>query len=88
MYNSYRFAFSDFILLKPIKQGLQKSDFFMAMGGGVRTRNENLVFDTIELRLFYYPKTVELINHYNFKATANFRIRYPTNLVNKPSTVF
>jgi hypothetical protein len=66
----------------------ESQNFFSGFSLGIRARNENLIFNTIEMRLFYYPKTVELVEPFLFKVATNFRIRYPTNLVNKPATVF
>lgn len=78
----------DLALIKITKGLLQTQNFFSGFSLGLRARNENLILNTIEARLFYYPKTVELIDHFRFNITTNFRIRYPTNLVNKPATVF
>jgi len=78
----------DLALIKIVKGLFQAQNFFSGFSLGLRARNENLIFNTIEARLFYYPKTVELIDHFRFNITTNFRIRYPTNLVNKPATVF
>lgn len=67
---------------------LRSRNFYSGFSAGLRARNENLVFNTIEARLFYYPNVVEKIEHLRFTVAVNFRIKYPTNLVNKPATVF
>jgi hypothetical protein len=67
---------------------IRKENFYAGISTGVRARNENLIFNTIEARIFFYPKTVERVQHFGFSITTNFYIKYPTNLVNKPSTVF
>jgi hypothetical protein len=67
---------------------IQARNFYSGFSAGLRARNENLVFNTIEARLFYYPTVVEKIEHFRFTVTVNYRIKYPTNLVNKPATVF
>jgi hypothetical protein len=78
----------DMALIK-VGPGLFRSrNFFSGVSLGLRARNENLIFNTIEARAFYYPVTVEDIGHFRFSLTSNFRIKYPTNLVNKPATVF
>ena len=81
-------ARADLSLIQRTGALVERQNFFSGFSLGIRARNENLIFNTIEMRLFYYPKTVELIDPFLFKVTTNFRIRYPTNLVNKPSTVF
>ncbi|GHN03095.1 hypothetical protein WSM22_45840 [Cytophagales bacterium WSM2-2] len=78
----------DLALIKITKGLFQAQNFFSGFSLGLRARNENLIFNTVEARLFYYPKIVERIDHFRFNITTNFRIRYSTNLVNKPSTVF
>lgn len=67
---------------------LQARNFFAGVSMGLRVRNENLIFNTLEARISYYPKIVEGLDHFRATIKTNFRIRYPTNLVNKPSTVF
>lgn len=67
---------------------LQARNLFAGVSVGLRARNENLIFNTFEARLFYYPRVVEGLDHFRATIKTNFRIRYPTNLVNKPSTVF
>jgi len=67
---------------------VQKSNFFSGISIGVRARNEHLNFDTIEARIFYYPRTIERVQCFGFSFSTNFYIKYPTNLVTKPSTVF
>jgi hypothetical protein len=78
----------DLALIKRNTELVQTRNFFSGFSLGFRARNENLIFNTIEVRLFYYPKTVERVERFRFNVTTNFRIRYPTNLVNKPATVF
>ena len=78
----------DLALIKITKGLFQTQNFFSGFSLGMRARNENLILNTIEARLFYYPKTVEGINHFRFNITTNFVIKYPTNLVSKPATVF
>ncbi|HEX5167875.1 MAG TPA: hypothetical protein VFW11_01780 [Cyclobacteriaceae bacterium] len=79
---------AELALIQRTGQLVKARNFFSGFSVGVRARNENLIFKTIEARLFYYPKTVEGIDHFRFVFTSNLRIRYPTNLVNKPSTIF
>jgi hypothetical protein len=78
----------DLALIKLGKSLLALQNLYSGYSIGLRARNENLIFNTIEARLFYYPKTVERVDHFRLNITMNFRIKYPTNLVNKPSTVF
>ncbi|MEQ8424072.1 MAG: hypothetical protein RIA63_05130, partial [Cyclobacteriaceae bacterium] len=62
--------------------------FFQGLSLGLRTRNENLIFNTVEVRGYFYPTTVESIDHYRVNVTASLRIKYPTALVRAPETLF
>ncbi len=78
----------DLALLK-VGTGLFRSrNFFSGLSLGLRARNENLIFNTIEARVIYYPTTVDDIGHSRFMFKSRYTIKYPTNLVNKPATVF
>lgn len=78
----------DWALIRRRAQFFQFDNLFSGFSLGLLARNENLILKTIEARVFYYPKTVEQVKAFRFNVTSNFRIRYPTNLVNKPATVF
>ncbi|CAN5171176.1 hypothetical protein BH09BAC3_BH09BAC3_31660 [soil metagenome] len=67
---------------------LRGENFFAGLSAGLRARNENLIFNTIEARVIYYPKVIEGIDHIQFSVGTNIRIKYSSNLVNPPSTVF
>jgi len=60
---------------------------YFGFGGGIRTRNENLIFGTIELRLIYYPRTIEDISSFNIRLTGNLRIKYSAGFVRAPGFV-
>jgi hypothetical protein len=60
---------------------------YLGLGAGIRTRNENLVFGTIELKCFYYPRTVEDISNFRVSLTSNLRIKYSASFVRPPSFI-
>jgi hypothetical protein len=80
------FAFADVAALTPEEQNFSKTDFYYGLGGGVRMRNENLVFNTVELRVAYFPRK---INEEAFKITlaANIRFRYNSNYIKAPDII-
>ncbi|NJM24317.1 MAG: hypothetical protein HC859_01065, partial [Bacteroidia bacterium] len=58
----FKFApivFADLAFLDVGNKGLFYSVPYSGIGAGMRTRNENLTFGTIELRFTYFPKVVE-----------------------------
>ncbi len=81
------FIFTDFILLKQPVQPLQKTDMYSALGAGIRTRNENLVFGTIELRGFYFPRAVAGMKGFKVEVSTNIRFRYNSTFIKRPEVV-
>lgn len=60
---------------------------YWGFGTGVRTRNENLVFGTIELKMFYYPRTVQDMSSFKISVSSNLRIKYSGSFVRAPSLI-
>jgi hypothetical protein len=81
------FVFADAALLTPPKQNFSKSQAYYGIGCGVRTRNENLVFGTIEVRLVYFPNNVPQNNPFKILTTINLQFRYNTTYVHAPDIV-
>lgn len=81
------FSFADVSLLTPENRGLTKSNFYSGLGGGVRARNENLIFGTMELRAIYFPRHPGPVNPFNITFTANLLFRYNTNYVRPPDVL-
>jgi len=78
------FAFGDAALLTPDKESFFQSGMYYGLGGGVRTRNENFVFNTIEMRFTYFPRKVETRESFKVEINANIRFRYNTTYVRAP----
>lgn len=81
------FAFGNVSYLKPIGQGFSYGDVYTAWGGGVRTRNENLVFGTIELRIQYFPRTTVGMSPWNIGIQSNLQFKYNSQYIKKPDFV-
>jgi len=81
------FIFSDVVLLKPTKAHFDKSDLFSAFGGGIRTRNENLVFGTIEFKTYYFPRTNRDMNVWKIEVKSNIRFKYNSTFIKRPDFV-
>ena len=73
---------------KEYQQLMKKENFYSGFAAALRARNENLIFNTVEAKVYYYPKTVVGIAPWRAEFTVNLRIKYPTGLVTAPSTVF
>jgi hypothetical protein len=69
------FGFMDFGLIGPDTKKLHDGRFFSGFGIGARIRNERLVFETISIRLGYYPnhpeKDIPLFLHFSGEERLN-----------------
>jgi hypothetical protein len=81
------FVFTDVIALKPVKKSFNKTDIFTGIGGGLRTRNENLVFGTIEIKAFYFPRTNAGMDPWKIDISTNIRFRYNSSFIRRPDFV-
>jgi hypothetical protein len=81
------YVFMNFSLLTPETKKFMKSDLYTGLGGGVRTRNENLIFGTIELRLTYFPRPGERMNEFKVSFRSNIRFRYNTRYIKAPEII-
>lgn len=66
---------------------LERSFVYQGIGGGLRIRNENLVFGTIELRGIYFPRAIPNENRLKIGIKTNLRFRYNSNYVNAPDII-
>lgn len=81
------FAFADASYLNREEGNGFKSGVFSGIGGGLRTRNENLVFGTIELRLVYFPRKAQDMNSFRVTLRSDIRFRYNSSYVRAPETI-
>lgn len=81
------FIFTDMSLIKQTGISFNKSDLYSAFGAGVRTRNESLIFGTLELKAFYFPRIIGSMSHFSVQVGSNIRFRYSTVLVKKPDFI-
>jgi hypothetical protein len=81
------FASADIALFTPEHKNADNSGFYFGLGGGIRTRNENILFGTIELRFMYFPR--KSLQHNAFKLTidTNLRFRYNNSYVKEPDII-
>lgn len=81
------FAFGEMAMISQNHRSIFSDKPYFGFGGGIRTRNENLIFGTVELRLIYYPRTIENISSFNLRVTSNLRIKYTAGFVRAPGFV-
>ena len=78
------FAFGRATLMSPEQTGIWRGGFFPAMGGGIRTRNENLIFGTIEARFTWFPRTLYDVNNITLTVHSNLRVKFSGSFVQAP----
>lgn len=81
------FVFADLCMLTPSKKSFNKSELYSALGAGIRSRNENLIFGTIELRGYYFPRPIETMRGMRVEVSSNLRFKYKSSFVRKPDFV-
>jgi hypothetical protein len=60
------FSFFDFGVVGPSNQSIFKQTFYSGIGVGLRIRNENLIFKTIQIRFAYYPNHPNDVSFFGF----------------------
>ncbi len=81
------FAFAEASLLTPEHEQFVKSNLYPAIGGGLRTRNENLIFETVELRFIYFPRTMQQASPLKLIFSTKIPFRYTPNYVKTPDII-
>jgi hypothetical protein len=86
-FKSAPFVFGNITYIRTMGDPILKGDIYTAIGSGMRVRNENLVFGTIELKGCYFPRTNQQLSPWNFSLITNLRYKYNSNIVEKPDYV-
>ncbi len=81
------FTFTDFSLITPEHQPFSQSNLYYSLGGGVRTRNENFVFGTMELLIAYFPRKATQSESFKIQTNINIQFKYNSTYVNAPDVV-
>jgi hypothetical protein len=81
------FIFTDAVILAKDNEELLWKAPYYGIGGGLRTRNENLIFGTIELRMFYFPRVAEDLSQFRITLAGNLRIKYSSSFVKAPALI-
>lgn len=81
------FAFTDMVMLAPKGEVLIKQKPYFGIGGGVRTRNENLIFGTVELRMYYFPRVPDDLSKFKITVSSNLRVKFSSSFVKAPAFI-
>jgi hypothetical protein len=82
------FVFSSVTVFQfPTEIKHNNSRLYTAIGGGIRTRNESLIFGTIELRGAYFPKKDAFNNNFLIQINTNLRFKYNQEFIRRPEFI-
>lgn len=81
------FAFTGFTLLTPVNESFSKSNGYYAFGAGLRTRNENLIFGTLELKGSVFPRTPDGMKSWEISFSSNVRFKYNSTFIKRPDFI-
>ena len=70
------YFFYDGAVLAQNNDGLYKGKYYHGLGLGVRLHNDNLTFNTLELRLGFYPNSPTDVSGLGFSVSEQFQTRF------------
>jgi len=94
-FNTYSFAgfrfapftFGTICYVRTQAASFGKGDGYTALGLGVRSRNENLIFGTMELKGTYFPRTTFFTNKWNITFNTELSFKYNSQFIKKPDFI-
>ena len=81
------FAFANICLFTPVDEKFSHSNWYNSLGGGIKMRNESLIFETMELRAFFFPQRNFRREYWRMEFNTNIRFKYNRQFVKKPDFV-
>jgi hypothetical protein len=81
------FVFGNLSYLTPNDASIDRRNIYTSIGGGLRTRNESLIFGTLEAKAYYFPQKNLYNSGFRFEFNTNIRFKYNTELVKRPDFV-
>lgn len=81
------FVSGDIAHFLPEQKNDDNAGYYAGLGGGIRTRNENLIFGTIELRFMYFLRRSAQHSAFKLTLATNLRFRASFSYVNAPDII-
>lgn len=78
------FSFARMSLLNPYHRSFWHNELYSSIGGGLRMRNESLIFGTLEFKFFYFPEPNFKNEHWRFEFKSNIRFKYNQRVIKRP----
>ena len=91
-WNFVNFRFAPFIFANAALFTIENDKFsdskiFSSIGAGIRTRNEALIFGTLELKGYYFPRKNFANESFRVEFNTNVRFRYNRQFIKRPEFV-
>jgi hypothetical protein len=80
------FVFANAAVLLPEKEPINRK-FYSTIGGGIRSRNESLVFGTLEFKAFYFPRPNFNGDRFRFEFNTNIKFKYNSQFIRRPNFI-
>jgi hypothetical protein len=81
------FPWGDLSFIGQERKNFLDGSLYAVVGAGIRARNENLIFETIELRAYFFPVAPTNMRGFKLILNSNIRYRYSSNYINAPDFV-
>ncbi|MBO9562341.1 MAG: hypothetical protein J7621_06175 [Niastella sp.] len=81
------FVFGNAVLLTPEKQELKKSDLYSSVGGGLRSRNESLIFGTLEFKAHFFPRKNYFGDRWRIEVNTSVKFKYNRQFIKRPEII-
>lgn len=81
------FVFGSATLFKSSLIDSSRVKLYPAFGAGLRTRNESLIFGTMEFKGVWFPRKDLYNNEYVLKMSTNLRFKYTQNFIRRPEFI-
>ncbi|MGK2862840.1 MAG: hypothetical protein ACSLE0_12975 [Chitinophagaceae bacterium] len=81
------FVFGHAAYLNLKNQDISTPELYAAVGGGIRIRNESLIFGTTEFRGMYFPRKNFRNESWRVEVNTNIRFKYNQDIIRRPDFV-
>ena len=81
------FVFYNTSLFTPQPDEFSSSRLYTSVGAGVRIRNESLIFGTIELRGYFFPRQDSNGQSFKIDFNSNIKFKYNSQFIQRPDFV-
>jgi hypothetical protein len=81
------FVFANGCFVIPQYSNITKGELYSSFGGGLRVRNESLIFGTMEIRYNYFPRINFGMQQYRIDFRADLKFKYNSQYIKRPDFV-